>query len=179
MSAPARNAPWPLTLNLSTRLGPTCRDEKMMCPIKGYRIYIPSLKALLRKRFHALALLLQGALLKLLQPPESNEADEHALSFLFRLLIHVLSFNTSKFVLSERLSYPSAWINIFLEHSPSLYACSTRSNCSIVNLDAIAIPVVEPVERGYWKMALDSTLSTCTQPDTSRINQWINPDMIN
>ena len=54
------------TLNLSRRLGPTYRDEKMRCPIKAYRIYIPPLKALLRNRFHALVLLLQGALLKLL-----------------------------------------------------------------------------------------------------------------
>ena len=150
----------------------------MRCPSKAYRIYIPPLKALLRKRFHALVLLLLGALLKLLQPPESNEADEYVLSFLFRLLIHVLSFDTSKFVLREKLSYLSAWIDIFVEHNPSLYACSMRSNCSIVNLDAITIAVVEPVERGYWKTALDSTLSTCTQHNTSRFNQWINLDMI-
>ena len=39
-----------------------------------------------------------GALLKLLQPPESNEEEEHAIPFLFRLLLHVLSFDTSKLV---------------------------------------------------------------------------------
>ena len=37
------------TLNLSKRLGPTCRDEKMKCPIKTYRIYIPPLSSTQKK----------------------------------------------------------------------------------------------------------------------------------
>ena len=34
------------------------------------------------------------------------------------------------------------------------------------------------INQTHLKTALDSTLSTCTQLDTSRINQWIHLDMI-